>query len=218
MTTSASAQATPLTPVISRYWDDPESWTLATYRRHDGYQALQKALAMEPDAVIGAVKDSGLRGRGGAGFGTGTKWSFIPQGDSGAAAKPHYLVVNADESEPGTCKDIPLMLATPHLLVEGVIIAAYAIRAHQAFIYVRGEVLPVLRRLQNAVAEAYAAGYLGRDINGSGFDLELVVHAGAGAYICGEETALLDSWKAGAASRGSARPSPRWPGFTAAPR
>src|SRR5208283_2871432 len=107
------------------------------------------------DDVITAVKDSGLRGRGGAGFATGTKWSFIPQGDSGAAAKPHYLVVNADESEPGTCKDIPLMLATPHVLVEGVIIASYAIRASHAFIYVRGEVVPVLRRLHNAVAEAY---------------------------------------------------------------
>ena len=113
------APQTPLTPVLSRYWDDPESWTMATYRRNDGYQALQKALEMEPDEVISAVKDSGLRGRGGAGFSTGTKWSFIPQGDSGPAAKPHYLVVNADESEPGTCKDIPLMLATPHLLVEG---------------------------------------------------------------------------------------------------
>jgi NADH-quinone oxidoreductase subunit F len=191
--TAAKGQATPLTPVISRFWDDPESWTLETYERHDGYKALKKALAMEPDAVIGTVKDSGLRGRGGAGFSTGTKWSFIPQGDTGAAAKPHYLVVNADESEPGTCKDIPLMLATPHLLVEGVIIAAYAIRASHAFIYVRGEVLPVLRRLHNAVAQAYSAGYLGRDIAGSGYDLELVVHAGAGAYICGEETALLDS-------------------------
>ncbi len=206
-----TAPATPLTPVISRYWDDPESWTLATYQRQDrykGYQALQKALAMEPDKVIGTVKDSGLRGRGGAGFGTGTKWSFIPQSDTGPAAKPHYLVVNADESEPGTCKDIPLMLATPHLLVEGVIIAAYAIRASHAFIYVRGEVLPVLRRLQNAVAEAYAAGFLGRNIAGSGFSLELVVHAGAGAYICGEETALLDSLEG---RRGQPRLRPPFP-------
>jgi NADH-quinone oxidoreductase subunit F len=203
-----SLQATPLTPVISRYWDDPESWTLKTYQRNDGYRAMKKALAMAPDEVIGAVKDSGLRGRGGAGFSTGTKWSFIPQGGSGPAAKPHYLVVNADESEPGTCKDIPLMLATPHMLVEGVIIASYAIRASHAFIYVRGEVLPVLRRLQNAVAEAYAAGYLGRDINGSGFDLDLVVHAGAGAYICGEETALLDSLEG---RRGQPRLRPPFP-------
>ena len=157
---------------------------------------------MEPDEVIALVKDSGLRGRGGAGFSTGTKWSFIPQGDTGAAAKPHYLVVNADESEPGTCKDIPLMLATPHLLVEGVIIASYAIRASHAFIYVRGEVLPVLRRLQNAVAEAYAAGYLGSDIAGSGYDLELVVHAGAGAYYLrrGDRAARL--------AGGPARPAP----------
>ena len=115
----------PLTPVLSRYWDEPESWTLDTYRRHDGYEGLQKALRMDPDEVISTVKEAGLRGRGGAGFPTGMKWSFIPQGD----AKPHYLVVNADESEPGTCKDMPLILATPHALVEGVIIAAYAIRA-----------------------------------------------------------------------------------------
>jgi len=174
---------TQLTPVLSRFWDEPESWSMETYRRHDGYKALERALGMAPDDVIATMKDSGLRGRGGAGFPTGTKWSFIPQDDTGAGAKPHYLVVNADESEPGTCKDIPLMLTTPHFLVEGVIIAAYAIRAHHAFIYVRGEVVPVLRRLQAAVAEAYEAGYLGTDIQGSGFDLELIVHAGAGAYI-----------------------------------
>jgi NADH-quinone oxidoreductase subunit F len=197
-----------LTPVLSRYWDDPESWTIATYRHHDGYRALQKALTMAPDQVLQTVKDSGLRGRGGAGFSTGTKWSFIPQGDTGAGAMPHYLVVNADESEPGTCKDIPLMLATPHALIEGSIIAAYAIRASHAFIYVRGEVLPVLRRLHNAVADAYAAGFLGRDIAGSGYDLELVVHAGAGAYICGEETALLDSLEG---RRGQPRLRPPFP-------
>jgi NADH-quinone oxidoreductase subunit F len=117
------------------------------------------------------------------------KWSFIPQGDG----KPHYLTVNADESEPGTCKDIPLMMANPHVLIEGIIITCYAIRASRAFIYVRGEVLHVIRRLQLAVAEAYEAGYLGKDILGSGFDLDVVVHPGAGAYICGEETALLTS-------------------------
>ena len=195
---------TGLTPVFSRYWDEPEPWTLDTYRRHDGYRALTKALAMGPDDVIALVKESGLRGRGGAGFPTGTKWSFIPQGD----AKPHYLVVNADESEPGTCKDIPLLLTTPHFLVEGIIIACYAIRARHAFIYVRGEVVPVLRRLQAAVAEAYAAGYLGTDIGGSGFDLDLIVHAGAGAYICGEETALLDSLEG---RRGQPRLRPPFP-------
>jgi NADH-quinone oxidoreductase subunit F len=202
------APVTPLTPVLSRYWDEPEPWTLDTYRRHDGYRALDKALAMDPDEVIALLKDSGLRGRGGAGFPTGTKWSFIPQDDTGAGAKPHYLVINADESEPGTCKDIPLMLTTPHFLVEGIIIAAYAIRAHHAFIYVRGEVVPVLRRLQAAVAEAYEAGYLGKDVKGSGFDLELIVHAGAGAYICGEETALLDSLEG---RRGQPRLRPPFP-------
>lgn len=199
-----------LAPVLSRYWDQPNSWTLGSYLRHDGYQALRKALAMSPDAVIETVKDAGLRGRGGAGFPTGLKWSFIPQSteDKPGDGKPHYLVVNADESEPGTCKDMPLMMATPHTLVEGVIIAAYAIRAAKAFIYVRGEVVPVLRRLQTAVAEAYAAGYLGRNILDSGYDLDLVVHAGAGAYICGEETALLDSLEG---RRGQPRLRPPFP-------
>ncbi len=171
--------------------------------------AATRRWRMEPDDVIATVKDSGLRGRGGAGFPTGTKWSFIPQGRRpGAGAKPNYLVINADESEPGTCKDIPLMLTTPHFLVEGAIIAAYAIRARHAFIYVRGEVVPVLRRLQAAVAEAYEAGYLGTDILGSGFDLDLIVHAGAGAYICGEETALLDSLEG---RRGQPRLRPPFP-------
>ncbi|MFC7449929.1 NADH-quinone oxidoreductase subunit NuoF [Rhodococcus daqingensis] len=202
-----AAAPTPLTPVLSRYWDDPRSWTLDTYRRHDGYRALDKALRMDPDQVIGTVKDSGLRGRGGAGFPTGTKWGFIPQQDD-PTAPPHYLVVNADESEPGTCKDMPLILATPHALIEGAIIAAYAIRASRAFIYLRGEVVPVLRRLQAAVAEAYDAGYLGRNILGSGYDLDLVVHAGAGAYICGEETALLDSLEG---RRGQPRLRPPFP-------
>jgi NADH-quinone oxidoreductase subunit F len=197
-----------LAPVLSRNWDEPSSWTLDSYRRHDGYQALDKALAMTPDEVIALVKESGLRGRGGAGFPTGQKWSFIPQGDDGPGAKPKYLVINADESEPGTCKDMPLMMANPHVLVEGAIIAAYAIRARHAFIYLRGEVVPVLRRLQSAVAEAYEAGYLGSDVMGSGFGLDLIVHAGAGAYICGEETALLDSLEG---RRGQPRLRPPFP-------
>jgi len=197
-----------LTPVLSRFWDEPEPWTLQTYLDHDGYRGLRRALEMTPDEVIAEVKESGLRGRGGAGFPTGTKWSFIPQNSDGATGKPHYLVINADESEPGTCKDMPLLLTTPHFLVEGAIIAAYAIRARNAFIYLRGEVVPVLRRVQAAVAEAYTAGYLGRDILGSGFDLDLIVHAGAGAYICGEETALLDSLEG---RRGQPRLRPPFP-------
>jgi NADH-quinone oxidoreductase subunit F len=193
-----------LTPVLTAHWDEPDSFTLAGYRRSGGYQALPKALAMAPDDVIAEVKASGLRGRGGAGFPTGVKWGFIPQGDG----KPHYLVVNADESEPGTCKDIPTMLATPHTLIEGAIIASYAIRADRAFIYVRGEVLHVIRRLHQAVAEAYEAGYLGADILGSGFTLDITVHAGAGAYECGEETALLDSLEG---YRGQPRLKPPFP-------
>ncbi|MGR6999880.1 NADH-quinone oxidoreductase subunit NuoF [Yinghuangia aomiensis] len=193
-----------LTPVLSEPWDDDKPWRLDTYLKHDGYQGLKKALAKSPDEVIQTVKDSGLRGRGGAGFPTGMKWGFIPQGDG----NPHYLVVNADESEPGTCKDIPLMYANPHVLIEGVIIAAYAIRSSHAFIYLRGEVVSVLRRLQAAVQEAKDAGYVGQDILGSGFDLEITVHAGAGAYICGEETALLDSLEG---RRGQPRLRPPFP-------
>ena len=193
-----------LTPVLTDNWDQERSWTLAAYESRGGYDALKKSLSMEPGAVIAAVKDSGLRGRGGAGFPTGLKWGFIPQDNP----KPKYLVVNADESEPGTCKDVPLMMASPHTLVEGVIISSYAIRANTAFIYVRGEVLHVVRRLQRAVQEAYLAGHLGKNIHGSGFDLDLVVHAGAGAYICGEETALLDSLEG---RRGQPRLRPPFP-------
>ncbi len=193
-----------LTPVLTDNWDQERSWTLSAYEERGGYDALKKALGMTPEAVVEEVKDSGLRGRGGAGFPTGMKWGFIPQDNP----KPKYLVVNADESEPGTCKDIPLMMASPHTLIEGVIISSYAIRANHAFIYVRGEVLHVVRRLQRAVQEAYLAGHLGKDINGSGYDLDLVIHAGAGAYICGEETALLDSLEG---RRGQPRLRPPFP-------
>ncbi|NEE00298.1 NADH-quinone oxidoreductase subunit NuoF [Phytoactinopolyspora halotolerans] len=193
-----------LTPVLTARWGEKDSFTRRVYERNGGYKALRQALQRTPESIVEAVKDSGLRGRGGAGFPTGMKWSFVPKD----IPKPTYLVVNADESEPGTCKDIPLMMADPHVLVEGVIISAYAIGAHTAFIYVRGEVLHVIRRLQAAVAEAYEAGYLGTNILGSGYDLELVVHAGAGAYICGEETALLDSLEG---RRGQPRLKPPFP-------
>jgi NADH-quinone oxidoreductase subunit F len=193
-----------LTPVLTAHWDDPKSFEIESYKKYGGYVALKNSLKMTPDEVIGIVKDSGLRGRGGAGFPTGLKWSFVPQNDG----KPHYLVVNADESEPGACKDIPLMLANPHSLVEGIAIASYAIRANHAFIYIRGEVPHVIRRVMNAVEQAYAEGLLGKNIQGSGFNLEVVVHAGAGAYICGEETALLDSLEG---RRGQPRLKPPFP-------
>ncbi len=198
-----------LTPVLTDDWDAERSWTLATYEARGGYEAARKAFSMAPGDIVTAVKDSGLRGRGGAGFPTGMKWSFIPQdSDAPGGEKPKYLVVNADESEPGTCKDIPLMMASPHTLVEGVIISSFAIRANTAFIYIRGEVLHVIRRVQAAVTEAYAAGHLGKDIHGSGFDLDVVVHAGAGAYICGEETALLEGLEG---RRGQPRLRPPFP-------
>jgi NADH-quinone oxidoreductase subunit F len=193
-----------LTPVLSANWDQADSFTIDGYKRSGGYTAVTKALAMKPDEVIQLVKDSGLRGRGGAGFPTGSKWGFIPQGDN----KDHYFVVNADESEPGTCKDTPLMMANPHVLIEGVIIGSYAIRANYAFIYIRGEVTHVVRRVQQAIEDAYKAGLLGKNILGKGFDLELVLHVGAGAYICGEETALLDSLEG---FRGQPRLRPPFP-------
>jgi len=202
-----------LTPVITAHWDRTDLYTLAGYRAIGGYTALAKALQQEPDAVIATVKDSGLRGRGGAGFPTGLKWSFVPQNDG----KPHYLVVNADESEPGACKDIPIMMATPHTLIEGVIISSYAIRANHAFIYIRGEVPHAIRRVAAAVREAEQAGLLGDNILGSGFNLRVTVHSGAGAYICGEETALLDSLEG---RRGQPRLKPPFPavaGLYAAP-
>lgn len=186
-----------LVPVLSAHWDEKDSFTLQAYLRHGGYKASEKALAMEPDAVIALVKDSGLRGRGGAGFPTGMKWGFIPQGDN----KDHYLVVNADESEPGTCKDMPLLLANPHVLIEGCIIACHAIRAKHAFIYIRGEVTHIVRRLNQGIEDAYKAGYLGNGV-------DLVLHVGAGAYICGEETALLDSLEG---FRGQPRLRPPFP-------
>ena len=204
MTYTAGSITSGLAPILTAHWDEADSYTLAGYRRHGGYDTVTKAFAMGPDAVIETVKASGLRGRGGAGFPTGMKWSFVPQNDG----KPHYLVVNADESEPGACKDIPLMMANPHALVEGVIITSFAIRANHAFIYIRGEVPHVIRRVQKAVTDAYAAGLLGKNIQGSGFDLEVVVHAGAGAYICGEETALLDSLEG---RRGQPRLKPPFP-------
>lgn len=193
-----------LTPVLTAHYDQADSFTIAGYQRNGGYRAIEKALAMAPDEVIQLVKDSGLRGRGGAGFPTGNKWGFIPQGDN----KDHYFVVNADESEPGTCKDTPLMMANPHVLIEGIIIGSYAIRANYAFIYIRGEVAHVVRRVQQAIEDAYSAGFLGKNILGKDFNLELVLHVGAGAYICGEETALLDSLEG---FRGQPRLRPPFP-------
>ncbi|MDX5319204.1 MAG: NADH-quinone oxidoreductase subunit F, partial [Actinomycetes bacterium] len=195
---------TNLVPVLSATWGAEKSWSLDTYTGAGGYGALQKALGMAPGDIVQAVKDSGLRGRGGAGFPTGMKWGFLPPDDGG----PRYLVVNADESEPGTCKDIPLMMASPHTLIEGVIITSFAIGCNHAFIYLRGEVVHVYRRLLQAVREAYEAGHLGTDIHGSGFDLDVTVHSGAGAYICGEETALLDSLEG---RRGQPRLRPPFP-------
>lgn len=198
----------PLTPVLTKRFGTNEPWLLENYLKLDGYSGLRKALAMAPDELIALVKESNLRGRGGAGFPTGMKWQFIPQAKEGEPSKPHYVVVNADEGEPGTCRDLPLMMNDPHSMLEGIIIACYAVRAQHAFVYIRGEAVHAIRRVSQAVNEAYAGGYLGADVLGSGLRFDITVHAGAGAYICGEETALLDSLEG---KRGQPRLKPPFP-------
>jgi NADH-quinone oxidoreductase subunit F len=183
--------------------DEPGLNTLDVYERRGGYQALRKALAMTPEAVLEQLKASGIRGRGGAGFAMGTKVSFLPKG-----SMDKYLVCNADESEPGTFKDRELMQKTPHTLIEGIIIASYAAGANRSFIYIRGEYELQADMLDGALHEARAAGYVGEDILGSEHSLSLVVHRGAGAYICGEETGLLDSLEG---KRGNPRLKPPFP-------
>ncbi|OUJ73838.1 NADH-quinone oxidoreductase subunit NuoF [Hymenobacter crusticola] len=179
--------------------------TFEVYRKHGGYRSVEKALkTMTPDEVVEEVKKSGLRGRGGAGFPTGMKWSFLAKPEG----VPRYLVCNADESEPGTFKDRQLMSKLPHLLIEGMITSSYALGANTSYIYIRGELLYVLRILEKAIAEAYANGFLGKNILGSGYDLDLHVHPGGGAYICGEETALLESLEG---KRGNPRNKPPFP-------
>jgi NADH-quinone oxidoreductase subunit F len=177
------------TRLLSKHFGEKDAIGIDGWIERGGYRALKKALgSMSPDEVTGVVKESGLRGRGGAGFPAGLKWSFMPKDD-----RPRYLVCNADESEPGTFKDREIMRWTPHQLLEGCIIAGYAIQAEHCYVYIRGEFVDIVRILNGAVGEAYERGYLGRDILGSGFDLELTVHLGAGAYIAGEETGLLNS-------------------------
>ena len=184
---------------------DDSSWRIEAYLRRGGYEAARKAVTfMAPQDVIAEVRRAGLRGRGGAGFPAGLKWSFVPQGGTA----PKYLCVNADEGEPGTFKDRAILVRNPHALIEGLIIAAFGVGIHQAFIYVRGEYASIAGRLEEALAEARAKGFLGRGIFGSAFGLEVVVHFGAGAYICGEETALLESVEG---RRGQPRLKPPFP-------
>jgi NADH-quinone oxidoreductase subunit F len=192
------------TTVLSQHFGDPDARTLSGWRNRGGYRALEQALAMTPAALVQTVKDSGLRGRGGAGFPTGVKWSFMKPGDG----KPHYLCCNADESEPGTFKDREIMRWTPHALVEGCAIGAYAIGAETAYIYIRGEFTEPLERMNEAVRDAYAEGILGKNALGSGKRIDIYVHKGAGAYICGEETALMNSLEG---RRGNPRIKPPFP-------
>jgi NADH-quinone oxidoreductase subunit F len=192
------------TPVLSEHFGNAEAKSLDGWRKRGGYQALEKALSMAPGDIVNIVKESGLRGRGGAGFPTGMKWSFMKPGDG----KPHYLCCNADESEPGTFKDREIMRWTPHALVEGCAIGAYAIGAETAYIYIRGEFTEPLIEMERAVQEAYAAGLLGANAMGTGKRVDVHVHKGAGAYICGEETALMNSLEG---RRGNPRIKPPFP-------
>ncbi len=191
-------------PVLTARWGSPEAATIEGYLRTGGYGALRKALDMSPQDVIELVKASGLRGRGGAGFPTGMKWDFIPKD----GAKPVYVVCNSDEGEPGTFKDRELIERDPHQLIEGIAITSYAVGCRTAFVYMRGEFLFPSLQLERAIAEAYERGYLGRGIGGSGFDLDIVLHRGAGSYECGEETALLESLEG---KRGQPRLRPPFP-------
>ena len=174
--------------LLTSYFGDESHKQIATFEKRGGYSSLKRAFAMKPVDIVDEVKKSNLRGRGGAGFGTGMKWGFLPKD-----AKVVYLVINADESEPGTCKDRELMYWDPHQLLEGVIVSSFAIGCHHAYIYIRGEMMREFLVLRRAIEEAYGRGYLGKNAGGSGMDLEVTLHRGAGAYICGEETGLLNS-------------------------
>ena len=192
-------------PVISKRFGIRESRKIDVYLKHEGYQALEKALKqMTPDQIIDEVKKSNLRGRGGAGFPAGMKWSFVPKETN----KPKYILANADESEPGTCKDRPLMEMDPHQLIEGMVIAGRAVGANRGFIYIRGEYRYIIEIMDAAISEAYAKGYLGKNILGGGFDFDLCTHTGAGAYECGEESALMESLEG---KRGYPRIRPPFP-------
>jgi NADH-quinone oxidoreductase subunit F len=197
------------TRVLSRRFGMPNSASLDTYLATEGYQGFLKAAKMTPEQIIEEVKASNLRGRGGAGFPTGMKWSFVPR----TSPKPKYIVVNADESEPGTCKDRVLIENDPHQLIEGVLIAGRAVDAHAGYIYVRGEYRYLIEVLDKAIAEAYAKGWLGKNIQGTGFDFDLYTHSGAGAYECGEESALLESLEG---KRGVPRIRPPFPAVVGA--
>ncbi|MBX7057498.1 MAG: NADH-quinone oxidoreductase subunit NuoF [Leptospirales bacterium] len=179
----------PFEAVLLKHIQSPDSHTLAHYQQRGGYQTAREWLGKDRAAILQTIVDSGLRGRGGAGFPTGKKWSFLAKG----TGKPSYLVVNGDESEPGTFKDRYLIECDPHQLIEGVILSAYAIECHHAFIYMRGEFILGYERLRKALDEAEAAGFVGKDIFGKGYDLKITAARGAGAYICGEETGLLTS-------------------------
>jgi len=192
-------------PVISKRFGIRDSRKIDVYLNHEGYQALEKALLrMTPDQIIDEVKKSNLRGRGGAGFPTGMKWGFVPKDTQ----KPKYIIANADEAEPGTCKDRPLMEMDPHQLIEGMAIAGRAVGANRGFIYIRGEYRYIIEIVDAAISEAYAKGYLGKNILGSGFDFDLSTHTGAGAYECGEESALMESLEG---KRGYPRIRPPFP-------
>jgi len=196
------------TRILSEAFGDPSARTLEGWKKRGGYKALEAALNMTPEEVVGVIKESGLRGRGGAGFPTGVKWSFFK--DDG---KPHYFLINADESEPGAFKDRELMRWTPHQVIEGAMIGAHAIRAQHVYIYIRGEFFEPAQILARAIEECYAAGIAGKNVMGTGRTIDVTLHLGAGAYICGEETALMNSLEG---RRGQPRIKPPYPAVSGA--
>src|SRR5438876_2166913 len=197
----------PEVKIIRKYLDDPEQYKIDTYIQHGGYESLKKALGeIQPDDLVEMVKASGLRGRGGAGAATGMKWAFMPK--EPPPTRPNYLICNADESEPGTFNNREILEWDPHQLLEGMIISAYALRCRTSFIYCRGEFVFGAQQLAQAIREARERGFLGENILGSGFSTDIILHRGAGAYICGEETALMDSLEG---RRGHPRSKPPFP-------
>lgn len=195
--------------VLSKRFGIPNSQSIDVYLANEGYQAYERAAKMTPDEIVNEVKASGLRGRGGAGFPTGMKWSFLARN----SPKPKYIIVNADESEPGTCKDRLLMEFDPHQLIEGILIAGLAATSNQGYIYIRGEYRYLIDIMNKAIAEAYDRGYLGDNVRGTGWKFHLATHTGAGAYECGEESALLESFEG---KRGVPRIRPPFPAVAGA--
>lgn len=210
-----NSQVAPDNPMTRFITDEEDCWVLEKYQQHGGYDGLKSALSQPSEQVLEQIKNSGLRGRGGAGFPTGLKWSFVPMGDD--APTPKYMIVNADEMEPGAFKDRWLLEKTPHQIIEGLIIGGYTLQATQGYIFIRGDYYTAIERIEKALQECYDNGLLGKNIQGSGFDFEILLHTSAGRYICGEETALINSLEGKRANPRAKPPFPQVAGLWGKP-